>query len=185
MKHGFASATIARVAKRAGLAKGTLYLYFKTKEELFTGVVRDFVISPLWGTENQSIQDNERVGDFFRRTILPVVRDIESGNRAAVARLVLAESSKFPFLAEVYRKEAYEPFLKHISVFAKLAYKRGEIADDSLVHRPHLLAAPLWIGIAHNGSIDPEHPIDIGSLFEAQLDVLFGRASMIHTRKAN
>lgn len=127
LKHGFASATIARVAKRAGLAKGTLYLYFKTKEELFTGVVRDFVISPLWGTENQSIQDNERVGDFFRRTILPVVRDIESGNRAAVARLVLAESSKFPFLAEVYRKEAYEPFLKHISVFAKLAYKRGEI----------------------------------------------------------
>lgn len=173
LENGFAAATIAGIARRAGLAKGTLYLYFETKDALFAGIVEDIITNPLRGVELQEIEAGETVADYFRRTLLPAMRDIEQAGRAAVARLVIAEGSKFPFLVEVYRREVYDPFLSHIRAFAHLAHQRGELADDTLVRQPHLLTAPLWIGMIHNGIIDAGHPVDIGELFEAQIRFCF------------
>jgi AcrR family transcriptional regulator len=174
LEAGFAAATMASIARRAGLAKGTPYLYFETKEALFAGIVRDVITNPLGDAEHQEIGVDESVAEYFRRTLLPVMRAIEQADRASVARLVIAEGAKFPFLTEVYRREVYEPFIAHIHRFAQLAYNRGELQDDSLVRYPHLLAAPLWIGIIHNGVIDALHPIDTDNLFDAQLALIFG-----------
>lgn len=173
LENGFAAATIAGIARRAGLAKGTLYLYFETKEALFAGIVEDIITNPLRDVERQDIAAGETVADYFRRTLLPAMRDIEQAGRAAVARLVIAEGNKFPFLIEVYRREVYDPFIAHIRAFAHLAHQRGELGDDTLVRQPHLLVAPLWIGMIHNGIINAGHPVDIGELFEAQIRLCF------------
>jgi AcrR family transcriptional regulator len=177
LESGFAATTMAGIARRAGLAKGTPYLYFETKEALFAGIVRDVITNPLGNAEHQEIGPAEGVADYLRRTLLPVMRAIEPGGRASVARLVIAEGMKFPFLSEIYRREVYNPFIEHIRRCARLAHDRGELAEDSLVWHPHLLAAPLWIGMVHNGVIDPSHPIDIGDLFEAQIALCFGKAT--------
>lgn len=174
---GFAAATMAGIARRAGLAKGTAYLYFDTKEALFTGIVRDVITNPLDEAQQQEIGPQEMVADYFRRTLLPAVRNIEPGGRAAVARLVMSEGAHFPFLAEVYRRQAYDPLLAHIRRFARIARERGELKNDTLVRHPHLLIAPLWIGMINNGIMDPSHPIDIGALFEAQIVLCFGAAA--------
>lgn len=175
LEHGFAAATMSGVAQRAGLAKGTLYRYFDTKEALFAGLVRDVATSPLREVERLPLLPGERVGAYLRRTLLPAVRIIEAAGRADVARLVLAEGRRFPALVEIYRREVYQAFIGHIRDVAELAFRRGEIGDDALVRFPYLLAGPLWIGMVHNGVIDPDHPIDIGAMFGAQLDLLFGR----------
>lgn len=174
LERGFAAATMAGIAQRAGLAKGTAYLYFETKEALFTGIVRDVITDPLAEAEQQEIGAEETVADYFRRTLLPAMRNIESGGRADVARLVLAEGTSFPFLAEVYRRQAYHPLLAHIRRYARLARERGELESDTLARHPHLLIAPLWIGMVNNGIMDPAHPIDIGDLFDAQIALCFG-----------
>lgn len=174
LERGFAAATMAGIAQRAGLAKGTAYLYFETKEALFTGIVRDVITDPLAEAEQQEIGAEETVADYFRRTLLPAMRNIESGGRADVARLVLAEGASFPFLAEVYRRQAYHPLLAHIRRYARLARERGELESDTLARHPHLLIAPLWIGMVNNGIMDPAHPIDIGDLFDAQIALCFG-----------
>lgn len=173
LEHGFAGSTMASVAERAGLAKGTLYLYFPTKEALFAGVVSDVITHELGAAERQRMKAGERLGDYFRRTLLPVMRGMESTGRASIARLVLAEGSKFPFLVEVYRREVYDPFLAHISSRARRAFQRGELASDALVRYPHLLAGPLWIGAIHNGILHGGKPIDIGDMFARCLDVFF------------
>lgn len=174
LERGFAAATMAGIAQRAGLAKGTAYLYFETKDALFTGIVRDVITDPLAEAEQQEIGAQETVADYFRRTLLPAMRNIESGGRADVARLVLAEGMSFPFLAEVYRRQAYNPLLAHIRRYAQHALDRGELESDTLVRHPHLLIAPLWIGMVNNGIMDPSHPVDIGDLFEAQIMLCFG-----------
>ena len=176
LESGFAEATMAAIAGRAGLAKGTLYLYFATKEALFAGIVQDLVTNPLLDAEQQPIRPGERVADHCRRTLLPVMRRIEPEGRAAVARLVIAEGAKFPFLTEIYRREVYGPFMAHIRKLAEIALARGEIVDDALVRQPQLLAAPLWIAMIHNGVLDRDHPLDTGALFEAQIALCFGAA---------
>lgn len=174
LESGFAAATMAGIARRANLAKGTAYLYFDTKEALFTGIVRDVITNPLDEAQQQEIGPQEKVADYFRRTLLPAMRNIETGGRAAVARLVLTEGANFPFLAEVYRRQAYNPLLAHIRRLARLAWERGELESDALARHPHLLIAPLWIGMINNGIMDPAHPIDIGDLFETQIMLCFG-----------
>lgn len=170
---GYADATMAGIAARAGLAKGTTYRYFDTKEALFAGIVRDIVTSPLAGIDHQLISEDELVSTYCRRVMLPLMRDLEKGGRAQVARLALAESRAFPYLAEVYRTEVYDPFLARLRSLAETAAQRGELKCNLLLTFPHLLAAPLWMGIVHNRMLCPAEQIDAAALFEAQIGLLF------------
>ncbi|MFZ2868780.1 TetR/AcrR family transcriptional regulator [Zavarzinia sp.] len=173
LERGYSASTMAGVARRAGIAKGTIYLYFPTKEALFAGIVRDIVTNPLREAEEQEIGPDETVADYFRRTLVPVMRRIESGGRAAVARLILAEGARIPVLAEVYRQDVFLPLIEHIRLHAARAVKRGEAGGEILARHPHLLLAPLWVGMVNNGVIAPQHPVDIGALFEASLSLIF------------
>jgi TetR/AcrR family transcriptional regulator, regulator of autoinduction and epiphytic fitness len=69
----------------------------------------------------------------------------------------------------------FDPLLVEIRKLAKAARDEGELATDALVERPELLIAPIWYGIIHNGLLDRSQPLDIGDLFEANLNLLFGR----------
>jgi len=171
--NGFARTTMSKVAARAGLAKGTTYLYFPTKEALFAGVVRDVIINPLEEAERQEILSEESVGAYLRRTLLPVMRRIEVSGRASVARLVLAEGAQFPFLVDVYHKEVYGPLLRHAQRCGRMAFERGEISSEALVRFPQILVGPLWVGMIHNGILDRENPVDIGDMFETYIDLVF------------
>lgn len=173
LARGFADATMAGIARRAGIAKGTSYLYFETKEALFAGIVQDIVTSPLAAAEDLPIAAGETVAGYLHRTLLPVMRTIEETGRAAVARLVIAEGGRFPVLTRTYQQAVYDPFLCHLRRCARLAHARGELRDDTLVRFPHLLAAPLWIGILNNGIVAADNPVDPAALFEAQIALCF------------
>jgi len=162
------------VAKRANVAKGTPYRYFPTKEALFEGVVRQEIVCAYLDLNPSNLGAEETVVAFLRRTLLPAVRDTERKGRATIARLVLAEGARFPALVKIYRREMIVPLLKQIGSLAETARDRGELSSDSLVEYPHLLIAPIWFGIIHNGLIDVAHPLHIGDLFEAHLDAIFG-----------
>ncbi len=170
---GFAHTTMAAVAERAGVAKGTPYRYFPTKEALFEGVIRQEIAVALVEAQATNRRPDERVADFLRRTMLVAMRNIERSGRAAIARLVLAEGGRFPELVEIYRREMFDPLLAQMRELAIAARANGELTDDSLVEYPQLLIAPIWFGIIHNGLLDKDHPLDIGDLFEAHLSIVF------------
>ena len=98
---------------------------------------------------------------------------IEDKGRATVARLVLAEGHAFPYLTEVYRTEVYEPFLDRIRWLIDVAEERGELKGTILKTYPHLLTAPVWMSIVHNGLLGQDSLIDSATMFEAQVDLLF------------
>ena len=101
---GFAATRLDDVARRAGVAKGTIYLHFRDKESLFQELVRA-MLSPLVGTiEAAALRDLpiravvEMIVDLF-------VNEIYGTRRKDVIRLIIAEGSRFPKLAEVYYRE--------------------------------------------------------------------------------
>lgn len=173
LEAGFARATMAKVAKRAGVAKGTPYLYFPNKEALFEGVVRERITRAVIEVESNALGEGETVLSFLRRTLMPAIQSLESSGRSAVARLVVVEGGKFPALAEVYRREVLDPMLTQVRRLAGIALARGELKDDALIRFPHLLLGPIWLGMMSNEVLDPEHPVDIGRMFEAHLDMVF------------
>ncbi len=175
LEKGFANATMEAVARRADVAKGTPYRYFPTKEALFEGVVRQEIAGALVEVNAANRAPGEKVGAFLRRTMLPAMRVVESQGRGAIARLVLTEGVRFPALVEIYRREMFDPLLDELRELVKAARDEGELASEAPVRRPELLIAPIWYGIIQNGLLDRSQPIDIGDLFEANLDIFFGQ----------
>lgn len=171
--NGYADTTLTKIAARAEIARGTPYSYFTNKEALFASVVRHVITNPLKEAEEMAIAPDEKVADFIRRTLLPAMQVIERDGRAAIARLIIAEGPKFPQLLKIYVDEVYNPLLVHIKQLAKLAYQRKEITDDYLIRYPHLLVAPLWVGMINNSILVPNAKIDIAEAFDMQITLLF------------
>src|SRR5215831_383243 len=101
---GFAAARLDDVARRAGVAKGTIYLYFRDKEALFQELVRS-VIGPLIARFEASAEIDLPARVVAERIVEMFVREIYGTRRKDVIRLVIAEGPRFPKLAEFYYRE--------------------------------------------------------------------------------
>lgn len=173
LERGFSDTRMIDVAERAGLAKGTLYLYFSDKEGLFEGVLREVMAGLVATLSAQEPAPDDSLRAFLTRTILPAFRDLEHSRRAGVIRLVVAEGGRFPGMAESYRRVVIEPVAAAVSRLAQRAVERGEIRSDALVRFPLILAAPGLIATIWNGLYGTDKPIDTGAMFAAFLDLLF------------
>jgi len=173
LDRGFASTTMEAVARRASVAKGTPYRYFATKEALFEAVVREEIASAVVDVNVANRARGETVGAFLMRTMSPAMEAVERQGRGALARLVLTEGVRFPVLVEIYRREMFDPLLNQLRHLVRSAREGGELKSDTLVNHPELLIAPVWYGIVHNGLLDRSQPVDVGTLFQANLDLLF------------
>jgi AcrR family transcriptional regulator len=169
---GFAAARLDDVARRAGVAKGTIYLYFADKESLFQELVRE-MLSPLVGAI-----EGAPLRDLPIRTVVEMILDvfvneIYATRRKDVIRLIIAEGPRFPKLAEVYYREVIGRVLPVIRARLALAVERGELPNDALARFPQLLVAPALVAIIWNGLFERFAPLDVRELIRAHLGLLF------------
>ena len=120
-RHGYAATRLEDVARRAGVAKGTIYRYFADKEALFEGVLREVLAGPLSSLGAAAPRPGESVRAFLGRVVGPILRDMERSRRAAVIRLVVAEGARFPSLAGTYRRVVIDPAATAIRQLARRA----------------------------------------------------------------
>jgi AcrR family transcriptional regulator len=170
---GFAATRLEDVAQRAGVAKGTIYLYFSDKESLFQELVRA-MLSPLVGViETASMRDLPIRA--VAQTIVDVfVNEIYGTRRKDVVRLILAEGPRFPKLAEFYYREVIGRVLPVMRALLTRAVERGELSHDALARFPQLLVAPGLVAIMWSGLFERFEPLDVRQLMQAHLDLLFG-----------
>ncbi len=171
---GFHPTRMIDVAERAGVAKGTLYLYFADKEALFEGVLGDVVADLVSNMGESAPGPDESVRAFLARVVLPVLRTMESSRRAHFIRLVVTEGARFPALANSYRRIFLDPVSELIRKLARRALASGELTSDALLRFPLLLVAPGLLANVWNGHFGRDQPLDGGAMFEAYLDLVFG-----------
>jgi AcrR family transcriptional regulator len=174
-ERGFAAARLDDVAARAGIAKGTLYLYFHSKEDLFEGLIRD-AVSPLL----------EQVAKVAAAPRLPPTKALETffalfesevlrSNRKLLLRLIISEGPRFPKLAEIYHREVVTRGLGLMRGLAQRAVKEGAFATNGPARYPQLIVAPLLLAVIWDGLFAKIDPLDVAGLLRAHLDVLSGK----------
>src|SRR5262245_24865505 len=170
---GFAAARLDDVARRAGVAKGTIYLYFRDKESLFQELVRSMLV-PIAGTiETAQMRDvparviAETIADIF-------AREIFGTRRKDIIRLIITEGARFPKLAEFYYHEVIERVVTALRAMLTRAAARGELSSDALARFPQLLVAPALMALVWNSMFDRFAPLDIRALMRAHIELLFG-----------
>jgi AcrR family transcriptional regulator len=171
---GFAAARLEDVAKRAGVAKGTIYLYFADKEALFQELVR-FQIGPVMSAFETVLASPLPLKSLIDQAIEIFTREVFGTRRKQVMRLIISEGPRFPALAEFYYREVLGRILKVVRARLVRALERGEIADDTLIRFPQLLGAATVMAVVWQGLFDRFEPLDVPALLRAYFDRLFPR----------
>jgi AcrR family transcriptional regulator len=169
---GFEATRIDDVAKRADVAKGTIYLYFRDKESLFQELIRT-MLSPLIGAIAALGETDMPMRMLAERFVDLFIREVYETRRRDVIRLIISEGRRFPKLAEFYYREVLSHLIKTVRTLLRRAFERGELADDALVRFPQLLVAPGIIAIFWSGLFDRFEPLDARAMMRANLDFLF------------
>jgi AcrR family transcriptional regulator len=171
---GFAAARLDDVARRAGVAKGTIYLYFRDKESLFQELVRT-MIGPIVGALEAA-----PLADLSARAVAETIaeiflREVFATRRKDVIRLIIAEGPRFPKLAEIYYHEVIERVTAAMRALMQRAVARGELPHDALARFPQLLIAPALVAVVWTSLFDRFSPLDVRELLAAHIDLIFGK----------
>jgi AcrR family transcriptional regulator len=175
---GFAATRLDDVAKRAGVAKGTIYLHFRDKEALFQEIVRA-EISPIISIIEHAPDLPIPARVLIEQLLHKFVSEVLGTRRRDIIRLMITEGPRFPALAEFYYHEVVGRAVPAIRMVMRRAAERGELPNDALARFPQLLVAPALMTIIWNSLFDKIDPLDAQALMRAHLDLIFctGRAS--------
>ncbi len=163
---GFAATRLDDVAKRADVAKGTIYLHFKDKESLFQELIRS-KMAPVVGTLEATFAADLPLRLVVDKAIDVFVREVYGSHRKDLIRLIISEGPRFPTLAEFYYREVLSRILKAVRGLLRRALERGELADDTLIRFPQLLGAPGIIAIIWSGLFERFEPLDVRAMMRA------------------
>lgn len=166
VEKGFAATRVEEVAKLAGVSKGTLFLYFPSKEDLFKAVVRENISGHLtqWSDEIDHFEGSSH--DMLRCCLHSWWTHIGSTQASGIPKLMMSEAHNFPELGAFYRQEVMQPGTALIERVLQRGIQRGEFRAVDVHYAAYMVLAPLlllalWrhspeVCTASMAGIDPE-----------------------------
>ena len=173
ISRGFAATRLDDVAKRAGVAKGTIYLHFKDKESMFEELIRTAIV-PLVGRMQGPPPAGASVRDLVEAFALNFIHEIVSTRRGDIVRLIVAEGPRFPAIADFYYREVVSKGLAGMRAMIELGIARGEIKNTNLAKYPQIMVAPALIAVIWQSLFAKHAPLDAVEMFRTHLDLIFG-----------
>jgi AcrR family transcriptional regulator len=170
---GFTATRLDDVAKRAGVAKGTIYLHFKDKESMFEELIRTALV-PLIGRLHAPPPIGGSVRDAIEGFARTFIQEVASTRRGDIVRLIVAEGPRFPAIADFYYREVVSRGLAAMRALIELGVARGEIAHKDLARFPQILVAPALIAVIWQSLFGRHAPLDATEMLRVHLDLIFG-----------
>ena len=171
-EHGYAATRVDDVARRAGVSKGLLYLYFKTKEELFKAVIRGVVV-PRIDALKTAIADTELSADeFLQGPFLDFISKLPDSPVRIVVRLLIAEGPKHPDLIAYYFDQVISGGMDALRQLINRGVRHGEFRQSSLDEFPQLLVAPVLMSIIWKTLFQKHYPLDTDKFLQTHIDLI-------------
>jgi len=168
---GYAAARVEEVARRAGISKGLMYVYFRTKEELFKAVIRSVVIRRV-DSLLETLESTELSSEaFMRGPLLDFMKRVPGSPIAIVIRLLISEGQRHPDLVDYYWDNVVARGLDAISRFIERGVERGEFRDTAVTELPQLVLAPMMLSMIWR-LIFAKRELDTDRLMETQIDMV-------------
>ncbi len=168
---GFTATRVEEVAQRAGVSKGLLYLYFKTKEELFKAVIRS-VVAPRVDELTRTLDGSDLSAEaFIRGPLLTFMKRLPGSPASVVIRLMISEAPKHPDLVDYYWDNVASRGLAALRQLLDRGVMSGEFRDSVVNELPQLFVAPVMMSIVW-GTVFAERSLDTDKLIETQVDMI-------------
>ena len=134
VEKGFAATRVEEVAARAGVSKGTLFLYFPSKQALFKAVVRENMSTHFKSWKHEVDACESSSADLLGRSLYTWWERVGAGPASGLSKLMVCEASNFPELATFYRQEVMEPRQALLRYLLQRGITRGEFRPMNLDH---------------------------------------------------
>lgn len=173
-ERGFSATRLEEVAERAGVSKGTVYLYFANKEDLFKAVVRQALVPTLAKAETQIREHPASARDQLAELFATMVGTIATPPAAAIPKLVIAESRNFPDIARFYLEEVISRGFRLLAGIIERGIATGEFRPIEVDHAVRLAIAPVLLTALWKTSFEPAvgARLDAGPFLKTHFDVL-------------
>ncbi len=172
---GFAAARMEDIARRAGVTKGTIYLYFENKEAVFKSLVSESIGNTLSAVVESVRAYEGSARELLRFALLRIVALLVNSDRVVLVKIIVGESGNFPELARFYRHEIIDRGIALMSSIFERGVRQGEFRAVPTGHAVRLCIAPVLLAALWRSTFaafDAE-PYDYQALIELHLDVLF------------
>ena len=170
--NGYAATRLDDVAERAGICKGTIYLYFNSKEELFHAMVRHWILPQLEKIEQVGKQPVSSAEDILREQLRIIYEDMVSTNASCIPKLIISEGTRFPELAEFYYKEIIIRAHEAMREIVKRGVATGEFRPSALKWQLHAILSPALTAALWKSVFNSFSPLDLKAYFQTHVDLL-------------
>jgi len=179
VEKGYAATKAEEVAKRAGVSKGTLFLYYPSKEDLFKAVVRQNISQRFNELSSLSHEFEGSSVEMLRVGLHAWWNTIGSTKASGITKLMISEENNFPELATFYRQEVVQPIHDLLEKILQRGIDNGEFRPMQLQQGIYLVLAPmLYLVIRQHSSITfaaNNEKMNAEVFLNAQIDnILFG-----------
>lgn len=175
VEKGFAATRVEEIAARAGVSKGTLFLYYGSKEELFKAVVRHSIAGcfPEWNGQFDAWQGSS--ADLVRLCLNTWWERIGTTQASGITKLMFSEAQNFPDVVAFYEREVIAPCHSLLRRVLERGVARGEFAIADIDYAIYTLVAPMIFLVLHKHSLGcgaGRMPINPQRYIDSQADVL-------------
>jgi AcrR family transcriptional regulator len=175
VERGYATTRLEDVAQRAGVSKGTVYLYFDSKEELFKAVIRSGIVRAIEEAEHLVAQYEGTSPDLLRALVGGWWNSIGSTRLSGIPKLMISEAQNFPELARFYYAEVIQRGSRLFAHAVQRGIERGEFRPVDVDYTVRAVMAPLIMRSILQHSFLPcagPEDFDVPAYFEHTLDLL-------------
>ena len=171
---GFAAARMDEIAQRARVSKGTIYLYFESKEAVFRALVQATLVRRVADMVALVRDHKGPIAPLLRELLLRLGHFLSTSDLVMLPKMVIAEAGNFPDLARIYREEVVERGLALFGGLLQAGMDRGEFRKVPVHHAVRLCMAPLLLAAIWRTTFAPldREPYDYAGLIDAHVTTL-------------
>ena len=169
---GFLATRLEDVAARAGVAKGTVYLYYESKEALFEAAVRARVSPVVAQVGLLSDTHDGATIDLLKLILRSMYSMMADPEARTLLRIMIADGQRFPALITFYHGEVLSRMRQVLGALIERGVARGEFREGALTDLPEVLIAPGIMGAIWQMTFASEEPIPLERFLAAHLDLI-------------
>jgi len=170
---GFAATKLEEVARRAGVTKGTIYLYFENKEALFKALIRQTIVPVIAQGEELARSFTGSARDLFERLVREYWRLVGETSLVGIPKLMMAEANNFPELARFYYEEVVTRGHRLMAGVIERGIKAGEFRPVNVMIAAKLAMSPLMHAVIARKAFSACMPegFDVGKYLDTHIDL--------------